>query len=220
MARTSRGFTLIELLVVIAIIAILASILFPVFSRAREKARQASCQSNLKQIGLAASMYSQDYDETFVSAWRDVDGSGSFDNGDYSWRMMLMPYIRNVQIFQCPSYRTTSMFDGNGPDSGENAGYAMNAVHWAAGAPTPPGGVADAAVWDASSVITFTDYDGGVTLSNGGGNAHGWTRDDGARDRHNDGANYCFYDSHVKFLRPTAVPCPASGDCWWSVEKE
>jgi len=61
-----RGFTLIELLVVIAIIAILAAILFPVFARAREKARQASCLSNLKQLGLADLMYAQDYDERYV----------------------------------------------------------------------------------------------------------------------------------------------------------
>ena len=61
-----KGFTLIELLVVIAIIAILAAILFPVFARAREKARQASCQSNLKQIGLAAAMYMSDYDGTCI----------------------------------------------------------------------------------------------------------------------------------------------------------
>ncbi|MFA4044255.1 MAG: hypothetical protein HZRFUVUK_001041, partial [Candidatus Fervidibacterota bacterium] len=67
--RMHRGFTLIELLVVIAIIAILAAILFPVFARAREKARQASCQSNLKQIGLAIFQYAQDYDERLPLAW-------------------------------------------------------------------------------------------------------------------------------------------------------
>ena len=64
-----RGFTLIELLVVIAIIAILAAILFPVFAKAREKARSASCESNLKQISLAVLMYAQDYDEKFPRDW-------------------------------------------------------------------------------------------------------------------------------------------------------
>jgi prepilin-type N-terminal cleavage/methylation domain-containing protein len=67
-SRKRTGFTLIELLVVIAIIAILAAILFPVFARARENARRASCQSNLKQIGLAVYQYTQDYDEKCPSA--------------------------------------------------------------------------------------------------------------------------------------------------------
>ena len=219
-----RGFTLIELLVVIAIIAILASILFPVFSRAREKARQASCASNLKQIALAAIMYSQDYDETYPSAWRDVDGSGDWSAGDYSWRVMLLPYIRNVQIFQCPSYRSAAganAFTGTGSDYGQTAGYAMNVVHWMSGPPTPPSGVSDSMVYDASNVIVFTDYNDGIEISNGGDNTLGWHRTDAAGKRHNDGANYAFYDGHVKFLRPTAVKDGEGGsDSMWSVEKE
>src|ERR1035437_10614589 len=100
-----RGFTLIELLVVIAIIAILASILFPVFARAREKARQASCSSNEKQIGLAILMYVTDNDETYPFVDAGV--------GTSTWRMSVLPYIRNRQLFQCPSYRpATNIFDG------------------------------------------------------------------------------------------------------------
>src|SRR4028118_1558188 len=80
-----RGFSLIELLVVIAIIAILAAILFPVFARARENARRASCMSNLKQIGLGALQYSQDYDEKMVSIYYGDSGWGAADAENYHW---------------------------------------------------------------------------------------------------------------------------------------
>ena len=92
------AFTLIELLVVIAIIAILAAILFPVFARARENARRASCQSNLKQIGLGFQQYAQDYD-----GW--TPGSGVYPRpGVYhSWPTVIYPYIKSEQLFACPS---------------------------------------------------------------------------------------------------------------------
>jgi len=94
-AVTKKGFTLIELLVVIAIIAILASILFPVFARARENARRSSCQSNLKQIGLGMMQYTQDYDERYPSGVLGTQGSG--------WAGQTLPYIKSTQIFACPS---------------------------------------------------------------------------------------------------------------------
>ncbi|MBC7328559.1 DUF1559 domain-containing protein [bacterium] len=99
MEQRRKGFTLIELLVVIAIIAILAAILFPVFSRAREQARKSACLSNSKQIGTALVMYVQDWDETFPAWTPPCAGAapGLF------WTEQLMPYLKNKDIFRCPS---------------------------------------------------------------------------------------------------------------------
>jgi prepilin-type N-terminal cleavage/methylation domain-containing protein/prepilin-type processing-associated H-X9-DG protein len=96
-----RGFTLIELLVVIAIIAILAAILFPVFAQAREAARKASCQSNLKQIGAALMMYQQDYDEMMCPNRNDPRADPFFRVG--VWYNMIQPYAKNLAILKCPS---------------------------------------------------------------------------------------------------------------------
>jgi prepilin-type N-terminal cleavage/methylation domain-containing protein/prepilin-type processing-associated H-X9-DG protein len=111
------GFTLIELLVVIAIIAILASILFPVFGRARENARRSSCQSNLKQMGLGVMQYVQDYDERYPMS--DARGASNWVTGGFipanqggyydpswnygTWRADIQPYIKSTQLFACPS---------------------------------------------------------------------------------------------------------------------
>ncbi len=91
-----RAFTLIELLIVIAIISLLAAILFPAFSRARENARRSSCQSNLKQIGMAHIQYTQDYDERVIRC----DDQG---NPRHHYAELLMPYIKSEQVFRCPS---------------------------------------------------------------------------------------------------------------------
>jgi len=103
-----RGFTLIELLVVIAIIAILAAILFPVFAKAREKARASSCLSNIKQIGLAIMQYSQDYDEE----WPYAAYNGGTTLGNH-WLVSTSPYIKSEQIWICPSGKSTMRNSGS-----------------------------------------------------------------------------------------------------------
>jgi prepilin-type N-terminal cleavage/methylation domain-containing protein/prepilin-type processing-associated H-X9-DG protein len=97
-----HAFTLIELLVVIAIIAILAAILFPVFARARENARRASCQSNLKQIGLGVMQYVQDYDERYP-LYRSNTAANTTPSNPYGFADEIQPYLKSSQIFQCPS---------------------------------------------------------------------------------------------------------------------
>jgi prepilin-type N-terminal cleavage/methylation domain-containing protein len=150
--RSSRkAFTLIELLVVIAIIAILAAILFPVFAQAREKARQAACGSNCRQIGLALMMYAQDYDEVLVMRYY-----GS--NGQLSWKDVMAPYLKNTDIYRCPSNPAARR-----PDVLKRfaAGYAMYlpdqniaaAVGGGMAYPQPTAGIA----YPASSLIIVED---------------------------------------------------------------
>src|SRR3990172_757165 len=106
--RSGKGFTLIELLVVIAIIAILAAILFPVFAKAREKSRTASCMSNLKQLGLGFIMYAQDYDDYLPSyamraCYRIPDALSGGTSNAFMWWSQVFSYVKNTQIYPFPS---------------------------------------------------------------------------------------------------------------------
>src|SRR5947207_11344611 len=125
--RQRMGFTLIELLVVIAIIAILAAILFPVFAQAREKARSTACLSNLKQIGMATRMYSQDYDEVLVPNYLF-----SSANTLAWWPDILAPYVKSRDVFTCPSYSepTTYQTAPGVPPQTVKVSYGGNNWHW------------------------------------------------------------------------------------------
>ncbi len=129
------GFTLIELLVVIAIIAILAAILFPVFAQAREKARQSSCISNMKQIGLAVIQYQQDADEAYPL--------GVDNNWQHAWPSQVQPYIKSLDVFHCPDDSRFDLPVGgvNYPFDGVGISYAANGMIYWNGTANAIGGV-------------------------------------------------------------------------------
>lgn len=187
-----RGFTLIELLVVIAIIAILAAILFPVFARAREKARQSSCSSNLKQLGLGILMYAQDYDETLpahCAGW-----------GSMFWLYSTVPYVKNKQITECPSLARGDDVGGQGFRSyGYNfelSGAKMGRVQF----PAELIMLADSTVCSDPYNTTACGccYIAPAPRSGCCAQNAPWGRMSG---RHNSGANHTFMDGHVKWMK-------------------
>jgi len=196
------GFTLIELLVVIAIIAILAAILFPVFARAREKARQASCLSNVKQMSLAVEMYTQDYDETLPFA---IGGTMAQPQGLME---LIAPYMKNTQIRLCPS-DPQGCIDFTVFNLGRYS-YGWNYVLFAQllRPPFPP-------VYSLASVpkpaSTVTIWDGYNTSANP------MAPMIYPSFRHNQGANCGFLDGHAKWYRDTSPPEGYTGNNWHGV---
>lgn len=203
-----KAFTLIELLVVVAIIGLLAAILFPVFARARENARRASCQSNLKQISIAWQMYVQDYDERTCPAYYY---SPSFDT-EYAWDFttqydpsfnvvsqtggLLNPYAKNQQIQQCPSftgkgygrpqtgYGYNTLYVG-----GESSGSALSSINDSAGTVL----FADAGYYDTDGKVAGANYLRAPSESFFNyGKIH---------YRHLDSANVAYVDGHVKAFK-------------------
>jgi len=157
-ARTPRrsGFTLIELLVVIAIIAILAAILFPVFAQAREKARATACLSNTKQMGNAIAMYVQDYDETLPPGGRGTVKPNR-------WYDMTNPYIKNRQVYQCPSAPEQSVRATGDIYTAGGYGCNQNVMDWNNGDGTGTGGRALASMETPADTFVISD---GAQLKN------------------------------------------------------
>ena len=191
--RRSAAFTLVELLVVIAIVALLAAILFPVFSRARENARRAGCQSNLKQISLGALQYIQDYDERFPLGIT-TDGGGIYSNSFD----LLQPYLKNSQVGICPSDAEPASVNLHLPGS-KPVSYAANvkvttAPFLGESAPPSMAQIGQSSrlplIWDAVNFSMDPVPDVKVAR------------------RHLQGANCLFADGHVKWIEV----CPEKWD--------
>jgi len=213
-----RGFTLIELLVVIAIIAILAAILFPVFERARAKANSASCQSQLKQIGMAFIMYAQDYDEAFP------EGEGQFRRADFpylpawdigydpypgksGWAVYLAPYVKSAAVFDCPSGPIHNQNNSLKRSYGWNNRGTANMVSGAAGSIEYP--AETHLVCDAS--YPYLDRRGATRAYLRQWLGHFETNAKTRGDRHSDMHNVAYCDGHVKSLGRDAILKNAGG---------
>jgi prepilin-type N-terminal cleavage/methylation domain-containing protein/prepilin-type processing-associated H-X9-DG protein len=230
-AKIRCGFTLIELLVVISIIAIVAAFLFPVFAQARERARNISCISNTRQIALAEAMYLQDYDEFF---WSNPPGAGADPNctapscsGTVFWSDLLMPYVKNIGVFNCPSnsddlhdtglymppaqpvgssnyYRVTYGFIVGGPHADPRFGpWSLSMLE----RPAQIALVADAVyAWNYPNCENNPDKQGrGSWYFTMGRN--GW--DFLGKPRHFGGLNLVYADGHAKFGKPARSPVTA-----------
>ncbi len=184
-----RGFTLIELLVVIAIIAILAAILFPVFARAREKAREASCLSNSKQIGLAWAMYVQDYNENvppYAIRYLDPAGWGP------RWYQLIEPYVKNQALFVCPSEATSTMgyaYNGYYLVNPEWNPYPANSASFLADITHPAEMIVTGESLQSQFFLYLPSHKNNADLA--------WRF---TFTRHNEGCNYTFADGHAKWL--------------------
>jgi prepilin-type N-terminal cleavage/methylation domain-containing protein/prepilin-type processing-associated H-X9-DG protein len=222
-----RGFTLIELLVVIAIIAILAAILFPVFAQAREKARQSACLSNLKQIGTALMMYTQDYDEILPSQAQGSPGRPDnavlrFADPDHAqwrvnWIWAVQPYVRNWQIFRCPSAAPHYSADFAPVGNSDTAYYQNGVVIGRSMAVVPePAGI----IW--CHEVRYTSL--GAFLRPAyfpAQRKYTWWMNPDFDQNHMDGGTLLYCDGHAKWRRRDAICArefgladPACGLTW------
>lgn len=190
-----RGFTLIELLVVIAIIAILAAILFPVFAQAREAARKTQCLSNMRQLGTAAAMYVQDYEEQFP-LWRYYDGGGAM----YTWVELLQPYSKNKGIWLCPS---DELKQANNPNNQNSYWLNAHVSRWSGWYSWAP--ITLPEIEYPASTIYVTDGPNNNGQHTWPGPPTEWCGNTApcvrSETRHSGGMNIVFCDGHAKWHR-------------------
>ncbi len=218
--KAPRGFTLIELLVVIAIIAILAAILFPVFARAREKARQTSCLSNVKQLTLGALMYVQDYDECLFGHIQGTRNTFYPPVEPFlNWSQQVHPYVKNAQIFTCPSNPTAGWtFTPKDYYFGYGMNYWMTYYYYYSTG-------AMSYIQKPAETIWFTDCNYYVVYptcylatypTNPTYGVNGTAR---LQLRHNGGVNVGFLDGHAKWMSREAIESDtglyANSKYWW-----
>ncbi len=221
--RQRRGFTLIELLVVIAIIAILAAILFPVFARARAKARQTTCLSNIKNLALAHMMYTQDYDEAFPFAQLYCYDTAVYNefiglNRAYIyWLDAIKPYVMNKDIYKCPETRNDWCSYGRNIQLGYFNGSSYNPPRTG----TMYEGVSVGNIHKPAEFVMMADRPDWSTAYYHYWNGI-WTNPDNPYyeqfwlDRHNGGMNTAFVDGHVKwFARDQFGAVDYGGSLYW-----
>ncbi|BDI31590.1 hypothetical protein CCAX7_36410 [Capsulimonas corticalis] len=229
--RSQNGFTLIELLVVIAIIAILAVVLFPVFAKAREKARQTYCASNLKQIILALLQYEQDNDETTIPFQMvDPDWGVSQNYSQIRWWPALYPYIKSDAVLRCPSATNNGVVIGHYNQQAYvfNADIIRSTQVWG-GTWNANGKISQVAA--PASCVFLLEWESTNTPREISSGDFDWTmahyKTDGgaqlqyqAMIRHTDGSNFGFVDGHVKWARPDQFsrddnPLATDGKPYW-----
>jgi len=220
--RAARGFTLIELLVVIAIIAVLAAILFPAFARARENARRASCQSNLKQIGLGIAQYTQDYDErlpaTALYAPSETPTAPQFASDVILWADVIQPYVKSTQLFNCPSRTNANPKSGGAPVSVVQLRMSYvpclttftDSLNEAAFAAHPGFSTKLSELTNASETFMIGELRDDTITAYGYAMCPTAALDNGNQNRypgiiHFDGSNWLYADGHVKSLRNDKV---------------
>ena len=215
-SRTRAAFTLIELLVVIAIIALLAVLLFPVFQKIRENARRSTCQSNLKQIGLALVQYTEDNDE------RLPPGDYSVGSDSVTWRQLCFPYIKSIAVFTCPSNPYNAILN-DVDNSTFFVSYGSNDSTLRVNSPT----TALNDIQNPATIFLIGETDGAGWRLNNPPNPPILSSNCGGCDQSETGShtdlfaghmtrsNWLFADGHVRALRPTQT---CEGDDIWDLD--